>query len=205
MTLEEWRPISDYEGLYEVSEHGRVRSLDKRVKSRWGSTRLVKGKLLLGDASDTGHVRVYLYRSGSRARFLVHRLVARAFIPNPNGYPFVLHWDDDAGNNDVTNLRWGNTSENGLDNVRNGNHPESRKTHCPYNHPYSEDNTYVNSKGFRRCLICREYRRTRGLPESDSRHGSHTGYSNYGCRCDACKLVGPYPKSRQGGVSIVQS
>lgn len=190
--------VVGHEGSYEVSRDGHVRSLDKRVKTKWG-TRFVAGRVLKPESSVTGHQRVHLYSEGKSTRELVHRIVAEAYIPNPDNLPLVLHWDDDAGNNRVENLRWGTHSDNGFDSVRNGNHPESRKTICPANHPYTENNTYVNAKGFRRCLTCRLLRRVKGLPPGDPRHGTPNGFSNYGCRCPECTLIGGY--SRKGKVS----
>lgn len=195
---EEWRPVVGYDGLYEVSSLGRVRSLPKTVRSRWGCTRRVPGANLRPDTSGLGHARIYLYRHGGRRKVLVHRLVAEAFIPNPEGYPLVRHRDDDPSNNNVGNLQWGTHSDNMKDSVRNGNHVEARKTHCPKGHEYTTENTFVNSKGFRRCLRCRLDRRSGGLPAGDPRHGTHNGYGNLGCRCPECVQAGGYPNKRGG-------
>ncbi len=89
---EEWKPVVGYEGLYEVSNYGRVRRL------KW---QLVKPK-----KEHCGHMRINLYRRGEKKPVLVHRLVAEAFIPNPNNYPVINHKDERPANNRVENLEW---------------------------------------------------------------------------------------------------
>ena len=100
--IEEWRPIEGYEGLYEVSSYGRVRSLDKYVKSGYGSYRLRKGKILSPGIRPDG----YLVVSLQYKMFRVHRLVAQAFILNPDNLPQVNHKDENKANNRVDNLEW---------------------------------------------------------------------------------------------------
>ena len=99
---EEWRSIEGYEGQYEVSSYGRVRSLDMYVKSCYGSYRLRKGKILSPGIRPDG----YLVVSLKYKMFRVHRLVAQAFIPNPDNLPQVNHKDEDKSNNRVDNLEW---------------------------------------------------------------------------------------------------
>ena len=100
--IEEWRPIPGYEGLYEVSNTGRVRSVDRYVKTCYGSYRLHKGKVLSPGIRPDGYLVVSLqYRM-----FRVHRLVAQAFLPNPDNLPQVNHKDENPGNNNVDNLEW---------------------------------------------------------------------------------------------------
>lgn len=100
MTEEIWRPIEGYEGLYEVSSYGRVRSLDMYVRCK--SYRLHKGKVLSPIINTNG----YLFVGLQGKRFSVHRLVAQAFIPNPQGLPQVNHIDENKSNNNVDNLEW---------------------------------------------------------------------------------------------------
>ena len=66
----------------------------------------------------------------------------------------VCHDDSNASNNVVDNLRWDTRSANVLDQVRHGTHVQARKTHCPRNHPYDEQNTYRNNQGRRECRAC---------------------------------------------------
>ena len=106
---EHWKPISGYEGLYEVSSFGRVRSLDRVVKKkcRGGQTAvcLYNGKLLKL-ATNCNYLTVQLNKNGTGKTHAVHRLVARAFIPNPKSLPQVNHKDENKWNNCVENLEW---------------------------------------------------------------------------------------------------
>ena len=109
---EEWRPIEGYEGLYEVSNTGRVRSLDRYVKGKGESYRLQKGKMLSPIKNKYGYLQVNLCCNGKNKMFLVHRLSAQAFIPNPDNLPEINHKDENPGNNSVDNLEWCDRSYN---------------------------------------------------------------------------------------------
>ena len=100
--IEEWRKIVGYEGLYEVSSLGRVRSLDRYDERN----HFRKGKVL-SPIKDTGdYLKVNLYCNGKNKKCLVHRLVAQAFIENPDNLPEVNHKDEDKSNNRVDNLEF---------------------------------------------------------------------------------------------------
>lgn len=101
-----WKPVVGYESYYEVSNLGRIRSFDRAKNNRWGSTTIIKGKILSPTLLDTGYHRVILYGAGGYQRKFVHRLVAEAFIPNPNNLPCVNHKDEVKTNNRVENLEW---------------------------------------------------------------------------------------------------
>lgn len=200
---EEWRPVPGFGGLYEVSSHGRVRSKD-RVVNRKNGTAKWPGRILKIQKGSKGHYHVGLHFKGSSKVAFIHRLVAEAFIPNPEGLPLVRHLDDVKENNHVRNLAWGTHEDNAQDAIRNGRdyNRQRDKTHCPQGHPYSGENLYIGPRGERHCKSCkrrrqqseesRDYRRDRrlnGIPTGDPRHGTLNGYSNYGCRCDDCSRV----------------
>ncbi len=88
---EVWKPVVGYEGLYEVSNFGRVRKLEYR---------------LMSGHNHKGYVRVNLTKDGEKKSVFVHRLVAEAFLPNPDSYPIINHKDERPGNNRVDNLEW---------------------------------------------------------------------------------------------------
>ena len=93
---EEWKPIPGYEGLYEVSNYGRVRSF------KWSSN----GKILSPCKDGSGYCFVNLCKDGKVKPRIIHRLVAEAFIPNPNNFPQVNHMDECKENNYFGNLEW---------------------------------------------------------------------------------------------------
>ena len=95
---EEWRPVKGYEGLYEVSNFGRVKSLNYNHTG--------KEKILKPFKRKDGYLQVILCRNGKGKMFSVHRLVASAFLPNPNNLPQVNHKDEVKTNNCVSNLEF---------------------------------------------------------------------------------------------------
>lgn len=104
--IEEWRPVIGYEGLYEVSNLGRVRSVDRYVKSKGESYWLRKGKMLSPAKDKNGYLKVNLSCNGKNNIIRVHRLVAQVFIHNPDNLPEINHKDEDKTNNRVDNLEW---------------------------------------------------------------------------------------------------
>lgn len=101
-----WKPIKGYEGLYEVSNMGRVRSLDRFVKARNNKKRLVRGKMLLFGDNGHGYKIVNLSKENITNLCYIHRLVAETFIPNPDNLPQVNHKDENIANNKHSNLEW---------------------------------------------------------------------------------------------------
>lgn len=95
-----WKDINGYEGLYKISSSGEIYSLIS------GKERKLKV------SKSNGYVLVDLYKDGVGKWFRVHRLVAEAFIPNPNDLPIVMHIDNNKQNNHYSNLKWGTVSEN---------------------------------------------------------------------------------------------
>lgn len=109
---EEWRPVPDYEGLYEVSNHGRVLSLPRET-TRGG---------VMGLISNSSYFLVVLCKDGKKSRFYIHRLVLFAFAgPCPPGFE-CRHLDGDPSNNSFSNLRWGTKKENSADRIIHGTH-----------------------------------------------------------------------------------
>ena len=113
---EEWRDIAGYEGFYQVSNLGGVRSLDReqRQLSRHGTmmTKMYRGTAITPTDNGNGYMIVGLKKGGKRKSYYVHRLVADAFIPNPDCCEQVNHKDYDKRNNSAANLEWVSQVEN---------------------------------------------------------------------------------------------
>lgn len=103
--MEEWRDISKLGGSYQVSNLGRVRSLTRRTPNRGGwQTR--KGQILKPEKARNGYLRITLWTNGKPKHYLIHRLVAQTFLPNPHNFPQVNHKDENKLNNCISNLEW---------------------------------------------------------------------------------------------------
>lgn len=110
---EMWKPIPGYEGLYEASTAGRVRSLSRSIRHARGGLRRVEGKILVPwFGKTTGYFYVTICKEGTRLKQSVHRLVAFCFVPNPEGKREVNHKDGIKTNNQADNLEWVTPAEN---------------------------------------------------------------------------------------------
>lgn len=114
-----WKNIKGYEGLYQVSNLGNIKSLDRYIINKNGDKQYFPGKYLIQGVSDN-YLKVILSKSNKQRTFRVHILVARAFIPNPENKPEVNHMDGNKQNNRVNNLEWNTRSENELHAYKNG-------------------------------------------------------------------------------------
>jgi hypothetical protein len=139
-----WRAVVGFEGLYEVSSEGRVRSV------RAGR------EIAQAVNKETGYAAVCLYRSGKRKTLTVHRAVAGAFCPHSSvNQTVVRHLDGDQRNNHASNLAWGTQSDNEKDAVRHGTHYSHFRDapECVHGHPFDDENTKFEH-GQRRCRAC---------------------------------------------------
>ena len=107
MNKEIWRDIDGYEGLYQVSNLGRVKSLKRKVYAGRGRTRWQYERIMSsGKTNGNKYKIVSLFKDGKGKNFYIHRLVANAFIENPNNYKYINHKDENPSNNFVNNLEW---------------------------------------------------------------------------------------------------
>ena len=148
-----WAPVPGYEGYYEVSDDGRVRSVDRVLTD--GRRR--KGRPMRArPVNQWGHRTVGLSRGNKVTRVLVHHLVLSAFDqPRPEG-SVARHLNGNPADNRIENLRWGTHAENMQDMVAHGTNWQTRKTHCPRGHPlerWNLDNSQFR-KGYRSCASC---------------------------------------------------
>lgn len=116
--MEEWKDIPGYEGSYQVSTHGRVRSVQREICTNRGLCKIWPGIVMKQYVHWRGYYIIFLRRPGEKKKkFFVHRLVALAFIENPEDKPIVNHKNGDRKDNRLDNLEWMTDSEN----VRHGN------------------------------------------------------------------------------------
>ena len=101
-----WKDKKDYEGLYQVSNLGRAKSLDRYIKGKGHSLQFKKGRILKQTKDRYGYLQVTLCKNNIKKEYKVHRLVAEAFIDNPDNLSQVNHRDENKLNNNVDNLEW---------------------------------------------------------------------------------------------------
>jgi hypothetical protein len=160
-STERWLPVMGYEGYYEVSDLGRVRSVERVVVFTDGRSKVARGRLLSPQLHPR-HRRFYvdLWRDNAGTKFPVSRLVLAAFrgVP-PAEASHGCHNNGDSRDDRLVNLRWDSQSANLFDAVRHGTHFHAKKTHCPRNHPLSGPNLIprTTSSG-RHCKACNRAR-----------------------------------------------
>ena len=100
-----WKDVVGYEGLYQVSDSGEIKSLFRYARCR-GGFRSVKESILKPMTANLGYKQVVLCKDLTYKKLFIHRLVAEAFIPNPLNLPCINHKDANPSNNNVDNLEW---------------------------------------------------------------------------------------------------
>ena len=106
-----WKDVKDYEGLYQISNYGRVKRLSKQkrnynINTKKYDTIILPDKIVTPQLNQYGYYRIGLTKNGKRKCHSVHKLVAQAFIPNPENKPQINHKDENKQNNYVENLEW---------------------------------------------------------------------------------------------------
>lgn len=127
---EVWKDVMGYEGLYEISSFGSLKRLKRTTLGKNGVEYNYPELIIKGDYDKDGYIRTTMSKNKNKKTKKLHRLVAEAFIPNPNNYPEVNHLDETKDNNRVSNLEWTTTRGNanhGTRNERITNHPNQRK------------------------------------------------------------------------------
>ena len=179
MAPEKWSDIPGYEGCYQASTLGRIRSLDRTYEMRNGSVRRMKGRIRsLQMNGDGTYLIVVLSVGGVHATRTVHSLVAETFLgPKPDGLE-VCHGKGGAFDNSVGNLRYDTHRANQRDMLESGNHNEARKDACLRGHALVAPNLATNSRA-RQCRACfvahswKWYRRLRGIATSEHDFRQH--------------------------------
>ena len=111
-SCEVWKDIPEYEGLYQASTLGRIKSLKRYYKTGRGGLQLLPERIRKLSIKRTGYVEVALCKNGVHRCFLVHRIIGKLFVPNPNNYEEINHKDENLKNNCADNLEWCDHSYN---------------------------------------------------------------------------------------------
>lgn len=178
----QWKAIPGYEGSYEVSDDGQVRSVDRYVRNGRGQgyLRFHRSRIRSLYSDKSGYIRVTLKRDGVARTHLVHHLVLEAFVgPKPVGKE-CRHLNGNPVDNRLENLVWGTSAENKFDTVSHGNHHAAKKTHCKNGHEFTPENTMPQSGGQgRACRTCNNarakafYEAHKGPVQQDNKDKTH--------------------------------
>lgn len=141
-----WKDIPEFEDSYQVSNFGGFRSKDRYAKVCGGGMRLVRGRVLKPQRCVNGYMEISCNREQQRRVFLLHRIVARLFVTNPNNYPEVNHKDEDIANCRADNLEWCTSKYNANYGTRTQrcleNNPQKRAVN-----QYTKDGEFIRRWG----------------------------------------------------------
>lgn len=180
--MEIWLPVVSWEGFYEVSDLGNVRSVPRVVTTKSGQIRRYRSRPIAPYLDRRGRVWIDLSRDGSRGRYKVSHLVLSAFIHPKPADKDCLHANDNPADNRLCNLRWGTRSENWEDRKANG---FVLRSVCRRGHPLEGPNLSASllKKGVRTCASCRSAntyildRKSRGLSHPDVQEEADRRYA----------------------------
>ena len=149
--MEVWKDVKGFEGIYQVSNYGNIRGLEREVRQgKYGNTRTIPGTNINSTDNGNGYRIIFLWKQGKRKRFYVHRLVAEHFVENGGGYAVVNHKDCDTTNNHADNLEWCSQKDNIRHSVSRMRKPHKqwKQSGTGEKHIYLKNNRYrVSIKG----------------------------------------------------------
>ena len=166
--IEEWKPIPGYEGLYEVSSFGKVKSCNRYAVNH-SKIQFRPERILKPYQDKRGYRQVALCKDAKITMFSVHRLVADAFIENPDNKPEVDHIDTVPSNNYVWNLQWTTRSENVMNPLTRKHDSDAKKGHQYWGRPLTDEEKKKISDAHKGKTFSEEHRRKL----SESHRGKH--------------------------------
>lgn len=174
MEVEIWQPICGFEGIYEISNLGKVRSLDRIVTytNRWGTEtrRTYKSVILKPSEDKDGYLFVTLKINGEETHKVIHRLLAETFIPNPENKPTVNHINHNRQDNRLENLEWATYPEQ-MDETWRNNEEISHSHQSKQVYQYSLENSFIAIHPSIGCAA-----KNCNLPKSGIRYCCEGGY-----------------------------
>jgi hypothetical protein len=169
--LEEiWKRVKGFEGFYEISNRGKVRSVDREI-SAGNTNRFAKSRLLRSRVNNFGYDTVRLSRNGNAKTCCLHRLIAEVFVENPENKPFVNHKNGIKTDNRVDNLEWVTHSENMIHAHKSG----------LYTSPYGANKKVVDICTGRKFESVKETAKFYGLPYSSCKNYLNGNRKNSTC------------------------
>jgi NUMOD4 motif. len=171
--MEKWKDIKGYEGLYQVSNMGNIKSLGRYVQDR-GNTYYIKEKMKIFHAKANDYGRLQLYKNGKPKNVYAHRLVAEAFLPNTQNKKTVNHKNGIKTDNRVENLEWATYSENNIHAIETGLNGSEQRRNCKGSiavEQYDEEMRLIA-----RHPSMREAERNTGVDATSIGHGIRKGW-----------------------------
>lgn len=191
---ETWLPHPAYIGYYEVSDHGEVRSLTRTVSTpdgrrSWTLAGQPIKPIPVGPPGKPSYLYVNLWKNGVKRQQAIHRLVLTVFVGECPAGMEGRHSDRRTHNNHLPNLGWGTHSENELDKVRHGTHPQASRSHCCREHLLVAPNLVGREvlRGYRICLACE---RGRGDQSGAKRRGGDSFDLRAACDRHYAQIMG---------------
>ena len=154
-STEIWKPVVGYEGIYEVSNFGRVKALPRTVIRSNGRPCSVRECIRSASPNHKGYLKVTLWKDRKLRTRTVHTLVLEAFVgPRPAGH-VCRHLNGDPADPRLENLAWGTPVENMADRYDHGTSPSLTRKECKRGHAFAGPNLFIDSRGRRVCRACK--------------------------------------------------
>lgn len=154
-STEIWKPVVGYEGLYEVSDQGRVKTVARTVIRSNGRTHSIRERVRSASPNHKGYLKVTLTKDGSLRTRTVHTLVLEAFVGARPAGQECRHLNGNPADPRLENLTWGTPRENAADRIGHGTALNMTQKTCKRGHSLAGPNLFITAKGSRACRACK--------------------------------------------------